>query len=113
MAVDLFHTLRASRMQRERNTAEEEAMNDKLDHFYVTPRNVTDARDKMEQLHKDWRDAPANERGPLYSMYDEARSAYVRALHGELLAIREQMTQRERELLDRSRAIINTIGGLS
>lgn len=88
-------------------------MNDNLTRLYVSPKATRDARAKMEALHADWRNAPANERGPLYSMYDEARSDYIRALHGELLAIRESMTQRERELLDRSRAIINTIGGLS
>lgn len=88
-------------------------MNDKLHTSYLPPAAVEEARRTMEQLHEDWRNAPANERGPLYSMYDDARIVYVRALHGELTAIRASLTTHERELFDRSRTIINTIGGLS
>lgn len=88
-------------------------MNDKLNHSYEIPAATRDARNRMVVLHDDWRNAPSNERGPLYVMYDEARAAYLRQLVTEMAAIRAQLSPRERELLDRTRSIINTIGGLS
>lgn len=88
-------------------------MNDKLRTSYLPPASVEEARRTMEQLHEDWRNAPANERGPLYSMYDDARTAYLRQLRTELANIRASLSVRERDLFDRSRSIINTIGGLS